>query len=71
MAGIGHPILGDERYGIENENAFAKKHFWLTRQFLHAWKLVFEMEGEKYNFEGDLKKDLVTTLNHLQKKQGA
>ncbi|MFA6079927.1 MAG: RluA family pseudouridine synthase [Candidatus Gracilibacteria bacterium] len=71
MAGIGHPILGDERYGIENENAFAKKHFGLTRQFLHAWKLVFEMEGEKYNFEGDLKKDLVTTLNHLQKKQGA
>jgi 23S rRNA-/tRNA-specific pseudouridylate synthase len=27
MTGIGHPVLGDIRYGIEGENAFAKKHF--------------------------------------------
>ena len=27
MAGIGHPVLGDTKYGIEHENTFAKKHF--------------------------------------------
>ncbi len=65
MAGIGHPILGDEKYGIENENKFAKKHFWLTRQFLHAWKLAFEMEWEEYEFEGKLKEDLEKTIIEL------
>jgi len=68
MAGIGHPIIGDEKYGIALENAWAKKYLKLSRQFLHAWKLEFEMEGVKYDFEGKLKEDLMTTLNHLQKK---
>jgi 23S rRNA pseudouridine955/2504/2580 synthase len=62
MAGIGHPVLSDTKYGIEHENTFAKKHFWLTRQFLHAWKLIFEMDGEKYEFEAELKEDLKKTL---------
>lgn len=62
MAGIGHPVVGDEKYGIENENTFAKKHFWLARQFLHAWKLNFVMDEEKYDFEADLKQDLKKTL---------
>ena len=51
MAGIGHPIMGDEKYGISLENAWAKKYLKLSRQFLHAWKLDFEMEGKKYMFE--------------------
>lgn len=66
MAGIGHPVLGDTKYGIEHENTFAKKHFWLTRQFLHAWKLIFEMDGEKYEFEAEIKKDLISTLALLK-----
>jgi 23S rRNA-/tRNA-specific pseudouridylate synthase len=67
MTGIGHPVLGDIRYGIEGENAFAKKHFWLWRQFLHAWKLEFEMDGEKYAFEAKLKDDLIKTISFLKK----
>jgi len=62
MAGIGHPIIGDEKYGIALENAWAKKYLKVSRQFLHAWKLDFEMEGEKYEFEGKLKEDLENTL---------
>lgn len=69
MAGIGHPILGDEKYGISLENAWAKKHLKLSRQFLHAWKLAFEMEGKKYDFEGKLKEDLMTTLNQFKKNE--
>ena len=67
MASIGHPVLGDERYWIEGENLWAKKHFWLERQFLHAWKLHFTYEGEEYDFIGKLKPDLEKTLEILKK----
>jgi len=67
MAGIGHPVLWDLKYWIEQENILAKKYFWLTRQFLHAWKLDFEMDEKKYDFEGKLKDDLLETLQFLKK----
>lgn len=66
MANIGHPILGDRTYGIEYENDWAQKHFWLERQFLHAWKLEFEMEKVKYSFEGKLKPDLEKVLEIIR-----
>jgi 23S rRNA pseudouridine1911/1915/1917 synthase len=67
MANIGHPVLGDEKYGIDSENLWAKKHFWLERQFLHAWKLHFVLDGKEYNFIGDPKSDLLITLALLRK----
>jgi 23S rRNA pseudouridine1911/1915/1917 synthase len=66
MANIGHPILGDKTYGIEHENDWVQKHFWLERQFLHAWKLAFKMDGEKYEFEGPLKEDLKKVLRTMR-----
>lgn len=66
MANIGHPILWDEKYGIESENIWAKKNFWLERQFLHAWKLHFRLEEEEYGFTAPLKPDLEKTLEYLK-----
>ncbi len=66
MANIGHPILGDKTYGVEYENNWAQKHFWLERQFLHAWKLGFEMEKTEYSFEADLKSDLQKVLTIMR-----
>lgn len=66
MAGIGHPVLWDLKYGIEQENILARKYFWLTRQFLHAWKLEFQMDWVNYDFEGRLKEDLEKTLETLK-----
>lgn len=67
MAGIGHPIIGDERYWNEQENIFAKKYFELSRQFLHAWKLDFVLDQEEYHFIWELKKDLRNMLQKLEK----
>ncbi|MBP6920983.1 RluA family pseudouridine synthase [Candidatus Gracilibacteria bacterium] len=66
MANIGHPILGDKTYGVEYENNWAQKHFGLERQFLHAWKLGFEMEKTEYSFEADLKSDLQKVLTIMR-----
>lgn len=66
MANIGHPILGDKTYGIENENNWAQKHFWLERQFLHAWKLHLILDHEEYNFIAPIKPDLGKVLSVIK-----
>lgn len=66
MANIGHPVLGDKTYGIESENIWAKKYFWLERQFLHAWRLRLTLDGKEYNFIAPLKPDLEKVLTILK-----
>ena len=41
MASIGHPILGDVKYGDREFNAFYKKQFGITHQLLQAVRVEF------------------------------
>ena len=41
LASIGHPVLGDPKYGNPEINRQMKKRFKLPFQFLHAHRLVF------------------------------
>lgn len=41
LASIGHPILGDPKYGDANLNAKLQQDFGITYQLLHACKMVF------------------------------
>lgn len=66
MANIGHPVLGDKTYGVESENAWAQKHFWLERQFLHAWKLQLVLDEKEYNFLAPLKADIEKVLKIIR-----
>lgn len=42
LAAIGHPILGDRRYGDFPLNREVKRRFGVGRQLLHAWRLELE-----------------------------
>lgn len=53
MAYLGHPIVGDKKYG--KEMAVESNHN-RKRLMLHAWKLSFTLRGEKYTFEAPLPK---------------
>lgn len=66
MANIGHPVIGDKTYGIESENAWAQKHFWLERQFLHAWKLHLVLDEQEYSFIAPLKADIEKVLKIIR-----
>ena len=47
MQSIGHPVLGDPKYGDEKINAAVRGSFPLRRQLLHAETLVFpELSGD-------------------------
>jgi len=49
LASVGHPLLGDGKYGIQNGNGIREKKFGLRHQLLHAAYLTFPQEMERCN----------------------
>lgn len=41
LRSIGHPIIGDPKYGRKDANAYYRSHGGVTSQLLHAWELHF------------------------------
>lgn len=41
LAGIGHPLLGDYKYGDKNWNAYYRQTCQIRSQLLHAYKVTF------------------------------
>ncbi len=49
LASIGHPVIGDRKYGEKKSNDRYERKYGVKSQLLHAWKLQFPWE------EGTLK----------------
>lgn len=62
FAAIGHPLLGDGRYGDFALNRDMRKTLGLKRLFLHAASLDFVWKGESIHLERELPKDLGSVL---------
>ena len=41
LKSIGHPILGDGKYGHKDINAYTRKEYELKHQLLHAYEILF------------------------------
>ncbi len=63
LSSIGYPIVGDKVYGNDRANIEALESYWLTRQWLHAFRLNFNLFDHEYNFEAPLKSDLKKFLD--------
>jgi 23S rRNA pseudouridine955/2504/2580 synthase len=63
---MGHPIIGDDRYGDEGTNQVFRT-LGLKRLFLHAQRLSFPhpRTGRAFQIEAPLDVELETFLNHL------
>lgn len=46
LRSVGHPIIGDGKYGLKSVNAVIKKEFGLKHQLLHAYEVTFPKELE-------------------------
>ena len=46
LSSIGHPIIGDPKYGDRKVNAFFRETHGIKNQMLHAWKLTFPKLAE-------------------------
>lgn len=62
LSSIGYPILWDKVYGRTAENTEATEKYSLKRQWLHAYKLEFNLFGVDYSFEAPIKEDLEKVL---------
>ena len=65
LAAVGHPILGDSRYGGGGDDA---KRLGLARPFLHAWRIAFDhpVTGERLELEDPLPDDLDEALRRIR-----
>jgi len=61
LASVGHPILGDRRYGGGGDEA---RGLGLDRPFLHSWRIAFThpVSGERIEIEEPLPEDLERAL---------
>lgn len=50
LASIGHPIIGDIKYGHRKTNEFFRQIYGLESQFLHSYKLVFHGLDEPLDY---------------------
>ena len=41
LAGIGHPLAGDRKYGDAAFNRYFRENYGLNSQFLHSWQIEF------------------------------
>jgi 23S rRNA pseudouridine955/2504/2580 synthase len=67
-AHLGHPVIGDSKYGNHELNRVWKKQ-GLSRMFLHASELAFQLpvSGRKYHCKAPLDEELEAALNKLRK----
>lgn len=63
LSSIGYPIVGDKIYGNEKVNTAIMETYGLSRQWLHAYRLNFNLFWQEFNFEGPLKPDLQKCLD--------
>lgn len=66
LAGLGHPLVGDPRYGSFERNRAYRKSLGLKRTFLHASDLEIDAgNGKTLSFHAPLPKDLSQALERL------
>jgi 23S rRNA pseudouridine955/2504/2580 synthase len=67
LASLGHPIVGDDKYGDFDANRVLQKQ-GLKRMFLHAWRLQFRhpVSGEGVRLLSELPPELQQFMTTLQ-----
>ncbi len=63
LASIGHPLLGDTKYGNASCNLYFKKHYGIRSQLLHAYRLVFP--SLETPLDGLSQKEIVDMPEHV------
>jgi 23S rRNA (uracil1939-C5)-methyltransferase len=65
LAGIGHPVLGDDRYGDRASNTHFEHAHGLDRSFLHLERVTLVADGQALSLEDELAPDLRAVLESL------
>jgi 23S rRNA (uracil1939-C5)-methyltransferase len=66
LASIGHPVLGDARYGDAPSNRYFDEKHGLDRAFVHCSRVELQLEGAPITIESELAPDLAAVLESLE-----
>lgn len=50
LSSIGHPIVGDSKYGNDNMNKWFKREFGLEHQLLHSYQIIFPTMTDEFQY---------------------
>ncbi len=50
LASIGHPVLGDAKYGDERANAKARQQYGVHWQMLHSYQMIFPQMAGPFSY---------------------
>ncbi len=73
MADLGHPIIGDKKYGDKEANENFKKAYGITSQMLHSHKYEFmgDICGKKYGeFKADQPEEFLKIVEKMEMTDG-
>jgi 23S rRNA (uracil1939-C5)-methyltransferase len=65
LAGLGHPVVGDRRYGHDATNRHFEERYGLDRAFLHCQSITFGTRSSAHAFESPLPAELRAILGAL------
>jgi 23S rRNA (uracil1939-C5)-methyltransferase len=65
LVGVGHPILGDARFGDPPSNVFFEHRHGLDRSFLHCSAVTLAFSSGHLTLEAPLPGELQATLASL------
>ncbi|HWZ92776.1 MAG TPA: pseudouridine synthase [Polyangiaceae bacterium] len=68
LAGVGHPILGDPRFGDGASNTFFEHRHGLDRSFLHCSAVRLELGSTTLNLSAPLPGELSSVLESLSQQ---
>jgi 23S rRNA (uracil1939-C5)-methyltransferase len=71
LAHIGHPVLGDARYGNPSANRLFEERHGLDRTFLHLERLRLVLNGQTLEIHAELAPELEATLRSLARAHAA
>lgn len=69
LASLGHPLIGDYKYGDQKTNHYFKSNYGLSHQLLHSYRMVFpELKGVLSYLSGkELKAEVPEIFLRIQK----
>ncbi|MFA7067595.1 MAG: RluA family pseudouridine synthase [Acidaminococcaceae bacterium] len=64
LKAIGHPIIGDSKYGDFKQNRFFKEQYNYDTQFLHAYRLKFTISGGLLQYLNN--REIISTIPKIE-----
>lgn len=67
LASVGHPLIGDYKYGNSSINDYYRKKYNIKDQMLHSYEMIFNSNSEEFAYLADkvIKADIPETFKKV------